>query len=116
MNLKIRICVLLTVLFVSTVSSQYYKDNISVVLFKASFVEDVSLKEYKEHNTHIFDFENSKHEEYFANEGIEFLPTIILYNNGKEIYRVEAGITLRLPEDYEVEFQKQIDKLLEDRF
>jgi hypothetical protein len=44
------------------------------------------------------------------------LPTIILYNNGKEIYRVEAGITLRLPEDYEVEFQKQIDKLLEDRF
>jgi hypothetical protein len=116
MNLKIRICVLLTVLFVSTVSSQYYNDNISVVLFKASFVEDVSLKEYKEHNTHIFDFENSKHEEYFADEGIEFLPTIILYNNGKEIYRVEAGITLRLPEDYEVEFQKQIDKLLEDRF
>ena len=116
MNLNKKICALLTVLFVSTASSQYYKDNISVVLFKASFVEEVSLKKYREHNTHIFDYENSKHEDYFINESIEFLPTIVLYSNGKEVYRVQGGITLRLPEDYEKDLQKQLDKLIEDRF
>jgi len=116
MNLNKKICVLLTVLFVSTASSQYYKDNISVVLFNASFVEEVSLKKYREYNTHIFDYENSKHEDYFINEDIEFLPTIVLYSNGKEVYRVEGGITLRLPKEYEKDLQKQLEKLIEDRF
>ena len=100
MNLKDKICALLTVLFASIVSSQYYKEKISVVLFKADFVEQISLKEYKEHNTYVFDFENAKHEDYFIDETIEFLPTIVLYNNGKEMYRVEAGITLKMPENY----------------
>ena len=116
MNLKDKICVLLTVLFASTVSSQYYKENISVVLFKADFVEEISLKDYREHNTYVFDFENSKHEDYFINDEIEFLPTLILFNNGKEIYRIEAGITLKMPEDYKTRLEKQIDKLIENKF
>tara|TARA_R100001224_G_C3950261_1_gene125482 strand:+ start:21 stop:371 length:351 start_codon:yes stop_codon:yes gene_type:complete len=116
MNLKDKICVLLTVLFASTVSSQYYKENISVVLFKADFVEEISLKDYREHNTYVFDFENSKHEDYFIDDEIEFLPTLILFNNGKEIYRIEAGITLKMPEDYKTRLEKQIDKLIENKF
>ena len=116
MNLKDKICVLLTVLFASTVSSQYYKENISVVLFKADFVQEISLKEYREHNTYVFDFENSKHEDYFIDDQIEFLPTLILFNNGKEIYRIEAGITLKMPEDYKTRLEKQIDKLIENKF
>ena len=116
MNLKDKICALLTVLFASTVSSQYYKENISVVLFKADFVEEISLKDYREHNTYVFDFENSKHEDYFINDEIEFLPTLILFNNGKEIYRIEAGITLKMPEDYKTRLEKQIDKLIENKF
>ena len=116
MNLKDKICVLLTVLFASTVSSQYYKENISVVLFKADFVEEISLKDYREHNTYVFDFENSKHEDYFIDDQIEFLPTLILFNNGKEIYRIEAGITLKMPEDYKTRLEKQIDKLIENKF
>tara|TARA_R100000742_G_scaffold1785_1_gene331 strand:+ start:1671 stop:2021 length:351 start_codon:yes stop_codon:yes gene_type:complete len=116
MNLKAKICALLTVLFASTVSSQYYKEKISVVLFKADFVEQISLKEYKEHNTHVFDFENAKHEEYFIDELIEFLPTIILYNNGKEMYRVEAGITLKMPENYRSKLKKEIEQLIENKF
>lgn len=116
MNLKDKICVLLIALFVSTASSQYYKDNISVVLFQASFVQEVSLKDYSEHNTHTFDFENSKHEDYFINEGVEFLPTLVLYSKGKEVYRVEGGITLKLPEDYKKDLRKEIDKLVEDKF
>jgi hypothetical protein len=116
MNLKDKICALLTVLFASTVSSQYYKENISVVLFKADFVEEISLKDYREHNTYVFDFENSKHEDYFTEDQIEFLPTLILFNNGKEIYRIEAGITLKMPEDYKTRLEKQIDKLIENKF
>ena len=116
MNLKDKICVLLTVLFASTVSSQYYKENISVVLFKADFVEEISLKDYREHNTYVFDFENSKHEDYFIDDEIEFLPTLILFNNGKEIYRIEAGITLKMPDDYKTRLEKQIDKLIENKF
>jgi len=116
MNLKDKICVLLTVLFASTVSSQYYKENISVVLFKADFVQEISLKEYREHNTYVFDFENSKHEDYFIDDQIEFLPTLILFNNGKEIYRIEAGITLKMPDDYKIRLEKQIDKLIENKF
>tara|TARA_R100001163_G_scaffold65506_1_gene62975 strand:+ start:1794 stop:2144 length:351 start_codon:yes stop_codon:yes gene_type:complete len=116
MNLKTKICALLTVLFASTVSSQYYKEKISVVLFKADFVEQISLKEYKEHNTYVFDFENAKHEDYFIDELIEFLPTIILYNNGKEVYRVEAGITLKMPENYKSKLKKEIEQLIENKF
>jgi hypothetical protein len=47
---------------------------------------------------------------------IEFLPTLILFNNGKEIYRIEAGITLKMPEDYKTRLEKQIDKLIENKF
>ena len=116
MNLKDKICALLTVLFASTVSSQYYKENISVVLFKADFVEEISLKDYREYNTYVFDFENSKHEDYFIDDEIEFLPTLILFNNGKEIYRIEAGITLKMPDDYKTRLERQIDKLIENKF
>ena len=116
MNLKDKICVLLIALFVSTASSQNYKENVSVVLFSASFVEQVSLKKYNKHNTYVFDFENSKHEDYFIKENIEFLPSIVLYNNGKEIFRIEADITLKLPEDYDSDLQKQINQIISNRF
>ena len=116
MNLKDKICVLLTVLFAFTANSQYYKEKISIVLFKADFVPEVSMKAFRNQNIYTFDFENTKHENYFIDEYIEFLPTIILYNNGQEVYRVEAGITLKMPEDYEELLKKQINKLIENKF
>ena len=116
MNLKDKICVLLIVLFAFSVKSQNYKDNISVVVFTADFVEQVSLKEYKVDNTYLFDFENSKHEKYFLKEGIEFLPTLILYNKGNEIARIEANITLKLPDGYKEKIKSEINKLIENKF
>tara|TARA_R100000388_G_scaffold78524_1_gene57273 strand:+ start:297 stop:647 length:351 start_codon:yes stop_codon:yes gene_type:complete len=116
MNLNNKICVLLIVLFAFTVNAQNYKDNISVVVFSAEFAEQVSLKDFKQHNTYAFDFENDKHEKYFINESIEFLPTLILYNKGNEIVRIEANITLKLPEDYKEKINKEIDKLIENKF
>tara|TARA_R100001163_G_C4970840_1_gene130786 strand:- start:273 stop:623 length:351 start_codon:yes stop_codon:yes gene_type:complete len=116
MNLNKKICVLLIVLFAFTVNAQNYKDNISVVVFSAEFAEQVSLKDFRQHNTYAFDFENDKHEKYFINESIEFLPTLILYNKGNEIVRIEANITLKLPEDYKEKINKEIDKLIENKF
>jgi len=116
MNLKDKICALLIALFAFSVNAQNYKDNISVVLFSAEFVEQISLKDYREHNTYIFDFENDKHEKHFLNEFVEFLPTLILYNKGNEIIRIEADITLKLPQDYKEKIKKEIDKLIENKF
>ena len=116
MNLKDKICVLLIVLFAFTVKAQNYKDNISVVLFNAEFAEQISLKDFKQHNTYAFDFENTKHEKHFISESIEFLPTLILFNKGNEILRIEANITLKLPEGYTEKINKEIDKLIENKF
>ncbi len=116
MNLKDKICVLLIVLFAFSVKAQNYKDNISVVLFSAEFAEQISLKDYRNHNTFTFDFENDKHEKHFLNESIEFLPTIILFNKGNEIMRIEGNITLKLPENYKEKMKKEINKLIENKF
>jgi hypothetical protein len=45
------------------------------------------------------------------NEGIHTVPTLILYNNGKEIKRWEAGINLSLKHlDYH-DIQKEVNQL-----
>lgn len=43
-------------------------------------------------------------------EGIMSVPSLILYQNGKEITRWEAGISLRLRVDY-MNIQREIDKI-----
>lgn len=45
-----------------------------------------------------------------SEEGIRSIPTIVIYNNGKEIKRWEADITLSLNVPY-LEIQEEIDKL-----
>ena len=50
------------------------------------------------------------------NESIEYLPTLILYNKGNQIIRIEADITLKLPEDYKKKINLQIDKQIENKF
>jgi hypothetical protein len=116
MNLKDKICVLLIVLFAFSAKAQYYKEKISIVLFTADFVEPVSLKDYRKHNTYVFNYENSKHEKFFLNESVDFLPTLIVYNNGKVIYKAEAGIDLQLPEGYKINVTQTIDELIENKF
>lgn len=43
-------------------------------------------------------------------EGIRSVPTMILYNNGKEVKRWEAGISLSLQVPFN-EIQKEVDEL-----
>jgi len=113
--LKTKICVF--ALFVSTVTvSQSYKDDISVVLYSAEFIknDDFSLKPFKEHNTHTFYLAKSK--DIHANDKIIYLPTICLYNNGELIEKIEAGLSMKLPNSTTERIQEHIDKLLQDKF
>jgi len=114
--LKTKICFAIA-LFVSTIAvSQSYKDNISVVLYSAEFIknDDFSLKPFKEHNTNTFYLAKSK--EIHANDKIIYLPTICLYNNGDLILKIEAGISMKLPNSTTERLTEKIDELLQDKF
>ena len=113
--LKNKICVVFA-LFVSTVTvSQSYKDDISIVLYTAEFIKDnYSLKPFREHNINTFYIEKDK--KIHSNEKIIYLPTICLYNNGELIEKIEAGISMKLPESTTERIQEHIDKLLQDKF
>jgi len=105
-------------LFVSsvTLNAQSYKDDISIVLYSAEFIknDDFSLKEFKEFNVNTFYLSKSK--EIHANDKIMFLPTICLYNNGDLILKIEAGLSMKLPNSTTERLREKIDELLQDKF
>ena len=96
--------------------SQSYKEKISVVQYSAEFAKDgeIDLKNFKAYNTYHFDL--IKDQKIFIKEDIQFVPTLILYQNGKEIKRIEAGISLKLQDDAVEKINKEIDDLLSSRF
>ena len=110
------IIILIIVLNINLAYAQDYKNDISVVQFSASFVKDaeMSLVKFKDYNIHSFYMEQNR--EVFKIEKIRYLPTVVLYHNGKEIVRVESGIDLKLPENCDKKISKHIDELLKDKF
>jgi|GEM_PF-2087655 len=91
-----------------------YKDDISVVQFSAKFLchAEVSLKELKQiDGAHIHTIYLSEEIEFFHNENITFLPTLVLYHNKKTILKIESDIQLQLPENAIQSIQKEIDSL-----
>jgi hypothetical protein len=107
---------LIIALLFTTLTFGQFKDDISVVQFSAEFLVDkqISLRKFKQFNTHTIFM--SEYKKFFADEKIEYLPTIILYNNGDEILRVHGGMSLTLPEDTVKQLQKNIDELLQNKF
>ncbi len=103
-------------LYTQTLFSQDFKDGISVVQFNASFLSEntISLEPIKDADTQLLLM--GKHPDVFEREKIIFLPTIVLYHNGKEIVRVESDITLKLPEDALDVLQEEIDLIIESKF
>tara|TARA_R110000765_G_scaffold377230_1_gene468095 strand:+ start:53 stop:394 length:342 start_codon:yes stop_codon:yes gene_type:complete len=97
-------------------NAQSFKEDISVVQFSAPFTVDgeISLKPFKNYSTYTFYI--TEKGEIFKKEKINFLPTVILYNNGKEIIRIESDITLSLPENCSDTILYHIEKLIESKF
>jgi hypothetical protein len=106
---------LLLLLFAFNGYSQY-KDGVSVVQFSAEFVKDneISLKSFDDHNCYTYYL--SKHGKYFEKEKITYIPTVILFYNGELILKIESGVTLKLPEDTELQVSGAIETILENKF
>ncbi len=103
-------------LYSQSLFSQDFKEGISVVQFNAAFLSEntISLDPIKDAGTHLLLM--GKHPDVFEREKIIFLPTLVLYHNGKEIVRVESDITLKLPEDALDVIQEEIDLIIESKF
>ena len=103
-------------LFFTTLCFSQYKDDISVVQFSAKFLIDkqISLKKFKEFNTHTLFI--SEHGKFFKEEEVEYLPTIIIYNNGDLVFRIDGGLSLELPEDTIKQLQEQLNELQSNKF
>ncbi len=101
------------VLFVSAVNFAQ-TESISIVQYTAGFAEKVSLDSYKDYNVETLLMSKAKSK--FDRNKVKYLPTIILYNDGEEELRIEAGISLKLPEDWKEQINEHIDLLLSQRF
>jgi len=96
--------------------SQEYKDDISICQFSASFTSDaeIDLKFFKDH--FLYNFKIEKDKKIFDAEKVKYLPTVIVFSNGKEILRLESGISLKLPEDSKEQIEQKINSLIESKF
>ena len=109
-------CVTVFALFVTVAINAQVKDDISVVQFSADFVKsnEISLNAFKDYNTQTLYL--SKNQKIFQKEKIASLPTVILYNDGDIVLKIDGGISMKLPENTQQTIQEHIDKILETRF
>ena len=108
--------IIIVALLFTTLSFSQYKDDISVVQFSAKFLveKQISLKKFKEFNTHTLFM--SDHSKFFKEEKVEYLPTIIIYNNGDVVFRIDGGLSLELPKDTIKQIQRQLTELQSNKF
>ena len=92
-----------------------HKNGISIVQASAEFTKDANLNIKKLDDANTFNYDIGKDADFFEDNNVVFLPTIILFNNGEEIKRWEADITLKLKCKLE-DLQDEINKLIEDKF
>ncbi len=98
-------------LFVSVVSSA----QIEIIQYSAEFVKsnEISLKSFRYETKTLY---MSKAQDKFKKLDIEYIPTIILFYNGEEVYRLESGISLKLPENSIDLIENEIEEIIESKF
>ncbi len=94
----------------------FAQSNIEVVQYSAEFVKDneISLKAFRQYDTKTLYM--SKSSSVFAKHKVEFIPSVILFYNGEEVYRIEAGISLKLPENTIEQINNKIETIIESKF
>ncbi len=108
-------CVNYILLLTSMLVYSQYENGISIVQASAEFTKEANLKIEKLDDTNTFNYDIGKDASFFKDYNVIYLPTIILFNNGKEIKRWEADITLKLKCKLE-DLQDEINKIIEDKF
>jgi len=90
--------------------------QVEIVQFSAQFVKDneVSLKPFKAYETKTIYM--SKEKAMFKKLDIKYIPTLILFNNGEEIIRVESGISLKLPDNAIQRIEEEIEEIIDSKF
>lgn len=111
--------ILLILIFIAPLvaHSQSYKQQISVVQYSAPFVIDkeISLKEFeKKHSVYLFYMD--KDADKFKKDKIVYVPTLVIFHNGEEYYRIDGGIKLDLPENTTDIIQDKIEEIIESKF
>ena len=96
--------------------SQSYKDGLVVIQFSADFVKthEVDIGELKE--VELIRLYLTQHPTIFKKEEIKYLPTVVLYHNGKTIVRIESDISLQLPDNTLEELQSHINTIVKQKF
>ena len=94
----------------------FAQSNIEVGQYSAEFVKDneISLKAFRQYDTKTLYM--SKSSSVFAKHKVEFIPSVILFYNGEEVYRIEAGISLKLPENTIEQINNKIETIIESKF
>jgi len=110
-----RLCVITLIVFFVSAASLAQAD-IKIIQYSAEFVKDneVSLKPFKAYDAKTLYM--SKASSVFQKENIKYIPTVVLYYNNEEIFRVESGISLKLPENSIKQIEEKIEEIIESKF
>lgn len=101
--------------FVTVAINSQNKDDITVIYYSAKFINNISLTDFKDYNLQKFYMDSKP--KVFVKEKIKYLPTIVLYNDGEEILKLEGDISLKLkPENWRDILLEHIEILLSQRF
>jgi predicted sulfurtransferase len=107
-----KLCVTGIVLFATVAINA----QIEIVQFSAEFLKDneISLKAFRSYETKTLYM--SKESAMFKKLDIKYIPTLILFNNGEEIIRVESGISLKLPDNAIQRIEEEIEEIIDNKF
>ena len=96
--------------------ASFAQSDIEIVQYSAEFVKEneIDLKPFRQYNVKTLYM--SKASNTFAKHKVEYIPSIILFYNGEEVYRVESGITLKLPDDTIDQINEEIETIIESKF
>ena len=111
--------IIICFIFFTNVIKAQNKEGISVVQYSADFVKNNELDLSKMTNKKINNYETlylSNNSKAFKKENIKYLPTVVLYNNGSELKRIESNISLELPKNTFDLIYTEIEKLLKNKF
>ena len=105
-----RLCVIIAYLATFASFAQ-----IEVVQFSAEFVKsnEISLKSFRQDTRTLY---MSKAQDKFKKLNIKYIPTVVLFHNEEEVFRVESGISLKLPENTIELIENKIEEIIESKF
>ena len=95
--------------------ASFAQSDIEIVQYSADFVKanEISLKSFRYETKTLY---MSKAQDEFKKLNIKYIPTVVLFYNGEEVYRVESGISLKLPDNAIQRIEEEIEEIIDSKF